>query len=58
MASLIGLEWTWSMGKLVLKDEPLTHKGCLARCGKWVELTTVSGTDEQARTYTETHTGS
>lgn len=37
-------------GKLVLKDEPLMHNGRLARCGKWVELTTVLGTDEQART--------
>lgn len=25
------------MGKLVLKDEPLTHDGRLAPCGKWVE---------------------
>lgn len=39
-------------GKLVLKDEPLTHNGLLSQCGKWVELTTVLATDEQARTYT------
>lgn len=37
------------MGKLVLKDEPLMH---MAPCGKWVELTTVLGTDERVRAHT------
>lgn len=41
------------MRKLVLKDEPLTHKGCLAPCGKWVELTTVLGTVERVRAHTQ-----
>ena len=43
-------------GKLVLKDEPLTHNVRLTQCGKWVELATVLGTDEQAHTHTHTQT--
>lgn len=39
-------------GKLVLKDEPLMYNGLCTKCGKWVELTTVLGTHDEARTHT------
>lgn len=50
------------MGKLVLKDEPLTHNGRLAPCGKWVEADDCfmhrrasTHTHKRTQTHTNTH---